>query len=269
MPWYPKAQHAPWKWNNSYYPNANEPIAAVLHIMQGWMPTVLEWARTGYNAASWHFSVGRDGAVYQHLDIVHGGFHAGITDAQARKYPPTWRLWKGPGINVNTYTVGIEHEGMSGKPFTEPQRQASKELCQWLAAEFGWPFERDRFPAHADIDRVNRVNDFAPPAMREEYYRWLFAPDEPQYDDLEVLRKGVRDALALVQGLESSHRKRMHKYGNMAMPWMRAPKTMSRNEEIALLTGALRQMHDLLRETDAEELYELGLIREELGKWQA
>lgn len=173
----------------SYYRGANRPAAVVLHVMQGHMSTVLSWARDGYPYVSWHFSVDRDGQVYQHLDLVDGGYHAGITDAQAQKYPPRWPLWKGRGINVNHYTIGIEHEGFAGEPFTNEQSEASRDLCQWIVDELGIPFDSIGFPPHADIDTVNRVNDFNTPALREAHYRYLFEEDSME---LEELRERVR-----------------------------------------------------------------------------
>lgn len=177
---YPDAELVPWQYQRQdgtpgFYIAANTPIAVVLHTMQGYISTARQWATTGTGRiASWHFSVGRDGSVLQHLNIRDGGFHAGITDRQAATNPPTWPLWKGPGINVNHYCIGIEHEGFSGEPYTEAQAVASRKLCQWLAAALEIPLDREHFPPHADIDTVNRVNDFNTPELRELHYQYLF-----------------------------------------------------------------------------------------------
>ncbi len=182
---YPKAQWAPWLHRNpdasgppAYYRGQNRPAAVVLHVMQGHLGTARDWARSGYHNASWHFSVGRDGSVHQHLEFGDGGYHAGITDAQAAAHPPLWRLWRGRGVNVNHYTIGVEHEGFAGQPFTGAQAAASRDLCRWLAAELGIPLDRDHFPPHAAIDTVNRVNDFNTPALREAHYRYMLEEDD-------------------------------------------------------------------------------------------
>lgn len=161
------------------------------------MSAARQWALTGHYGASWHFSVGRDGKVMQHLDFADGGYQAGIP-ATAPK--PTWPLWRGHGQNVNTYTIGIEHEGFSGDGFTEAQRQASKKLCQWLAMELDIPYARVHFPPHADIDVVNRVNDFGPPAYREEHYRFMFEErDEMTKEEIEALVNQRVDAALAAQ----------------------------------------------------------------------
>lgn len=177
---YPNAEWVPWLYNGgdgpTYFKGMNKPIAAVLHIAQGYASTARQWAITGHYGASWHYTVCKDGTVLQHLDHEDGGYHAGIAVPPAPA--PTWSLWKGSGINVNWYTIGIEHEGFSGDGFTPLQREASAALCRWLSSELGFPYDREHFPPHADIDLINRANDFGPPAYREEHYQFMFEEDE-------------------------------------------------------------------------------------------
>lgn len=180
MSWYPKAEKVPWKYPSAdnrptYYKGLNQPVAVVLHTMQGHASTAREWAKRGQFPKSWHFTVGKNGHVMQHLDFQDGGYHAGITDTQANSHPPTWSLWKGLGINVNWYTIGIEHEGFVNDVLLQYplQRRASLELCQWLSQELSIPLDETHFPPHAAIDVVNRVNDFDTPARRAQWYAYL------------------------------------------------------------------------------------------------
>ncbi len=193
---YPFAEQVPWKYRDAngtpaYFKGMNTPIAAVLHISQGHASTARQWAAVGYSSASWHYTVCLDGHVMQHLDHSDGGYHAGIADTQAALHRPTWPLWKGPGINVNTYTIGIEHEGFSGDGFTDAQRDASVALCRWLSQELGFPYARDNFPPHADIDLVNRPSDFGPVAYREQHYAFMFGGDEVTREEYETLMLAV------------------------------------------------------------------------------
>lgn len=183
---YPKAIWAPWKYDSpegaTYFKGTNKPVATVLHIMAGYAHTAVEWAAAGHYGASWHYTVSRAGEVFQHLDHSDGGYQAGIASPPAPK--PTWPLWRGAnGGNINNYTIGIEHEGFPGEPFTDVQATASRDLCRWLADTLGFPFARDHFPPHADIDLVNRPNDFNTPALREEHYQFLFAEEGLSVED--------------------------------------------------------------------------------------
>jgi N-acetyl-anhydromuramyl-L-alanine amidase AmpD len=190
---YPNARWVPWQYLSpqgqaTYYKGQNRPNAVVLHVMQGYATTAARWAATGYFGASWHFTVDRDGGVMQHLELNDGGYHAGIPSTAPT---PTWELWRGHGQNVNTYTVGIEMEGFSGTPFSEAQSAAVRTLCRWLSEVLGFPYERKHFPAHAEIDLVNRPSDFAPPAMRAQFYQYLFEEDDMTPQEREDLKNLV------------------------------------------------------------------------------
>ena len=193
---YPAAEWVPWRYISdsgqpAYFKGANRPEAVVLHVMQGYMSTARQWAIAGHYGASWHFSVGRGGSVMQHLEFEDGGYHAGIPNTAPT---PTWALWKGHGVNVNLYTIGIEHEGFSGDGFTEAQRLASRDLCKWLAGELGFPYDRDHFPPHADIDLVNRPSDFAPPDGRDAHYQYMFEEESMTPEEVEAIVGAKLDA---------------------------------------------------------------------------
>ena len=177
---YEQAEWVPWKRYDdrgqiTYWQGVNKPVAVVLHIMAGYASTARQWAGDGHYGASWHFTVSRKGNVMQHLELDDAGYQAGIPDSAP---DPTWPLWRGHGENVNWYTIGIEHEGFPGEPFSPEQAAASKALCKWLAETLAIPFDRDHFPPHADIDVVNRVNDFNIPALREAHYAYLFEEED-------------------------------------------------------------------------------------------
>lgn len=200
---YPSATWAPWKYLSpsgepTYFKGSNRPVAAVLHIMAGWAHTGVDWAAAGHYGASWHYTVARDGSVFQHLDHEDGGYQAGIASPPAPT--PTWPLWRGPnGGNINNYSIGIEHEGFPGEPFTANQALASVMLCKWLSRQLDFPYDRDHFPPHADIDLVNRANDFNLPAMREEHYAYMFQSEVENLtrDETIALIKEMQDSGAL------------------------------------------------------------------------
>lgn len=161
-PAYPAATPAPWQYENptgpTYYRGMCKADAIVVHIMQGYSGTAVEWAKGGHYGASWHFTVARDGRVWQHLGLDDGGYHAGI----GANKKPTWKLWKGHDFNVNSYTIGIEHEGFSGEPYPKAQQAASAKLVAWLCETLGIPADRDHIIGHNEVDPVDRPNDPGP-----------------------------------------------------------------------------------------------------------
>lgn len=162
---YPEAELHPWKYKSAsgptFYKGQNKPIAVVIHIMQGHASTAIQWAAEGHYGASWSFTVTKAGEVYQHLNFSDGGYHAGEVKN------PTWDLYN--GHNPNLYTVGIEHEGFSGKPYPDAQIEASTKLCRWILDTIGQPVDRDHVIGHYEIDAVNRPNDPGPTFPWDRY----------------------------------------------------------------------------------------------------
>lgn len=196
---YPAAEWVPWKWNPAapaFYKGLNEPVAVVLHRMQGHKSTARMWAQQGYTGASWHFTVGLDGSVMQHLEFEDGGYHAGIPGSAP---VPVWPLWRGRGENVNHYTVGVECEGFAGGEWPAAQLAALRALCRWLAGALGIsPTDPDRFPPHAAIDVVNRVNDFDTPERRDTIvYPYLFEEEDMADPRFDVLNEALQKRMAI------------------------------------------------------------------------
>ena len=194
----PTIENVPWRYSSpfhevAFYKGQNEPVAVVLHRMQGYATTARRWAADGHYGASWHYTVGLDGSIMQHLSHEDGGYHAGILDTEPS---PTWPLWRGHGQNVNLYTIGIECEGFEGDEWPAAQLESLRWLCRLLARELGIPYDRDHFPPHAEIDVVNRVNDFDRPGRRHIVYDYLFAEAEmdPRLDAV-IAALGGMDAI--------------------------------------------------------------------------
>ena len=153
-----------------------EPMAAVLHIMAGYAHTARDWATAGHVGASWHFTVARDGSAMQHLELSDAGWHAGIpADAPT----PPWTLWRGPARTSTATPSASNTKASPANRSPLPRRATSIALCRWLATTLGFPFDRAHFPAHADIDIINRPNDFNTPPAARQHYAALLGAGEP------------------------------------------------------------------------------------------
>lgn len=144
------------------------PRAVISHIMQGYQPTMIRWARSPSNDfRSAHFSIGRGGRIVQHVGIFDAAWHAGRVES------PTWPLYR--SVNPNRETIGIEHEGFSidpvdypydylysaGRPWPLAMVEASIKVQRWI---FEHP-EVDMKPStltiigHRETATRSRAND--------------------------------------------------------------------------------------------------------------
>lgn len=130
--------------------NGRKIIAIVNHITAGTFPGCLSWMRNPQAKASAHYLITRQGKIYQMVRDEDTSWHAGAVNK------PNWKLYD--GTNPNRYTIGIEHECLSGGLLTEAQYKATVELHKMLIAKYNIPIDKDHIIGHYRIDSVNRPN---------------------------------------------------------------------------------------------------------------
>ena len=121
-----------------------KPEAIVIHIMQGQLSDTDSWFATTKSQVSAHYGIGLLGEVHQYVQEGDSAWHAGRVNSA------TWALIR-PGINPNFYTIGIEHEGQSGAPWTEDMSRASSSLIADIANRWGIPLDRLHVIGHHEI----------------------------------------------------------------------------------------------------------------------
>jgi hypothetical protein len=106
----------------------------VVHVTEGAFWGSVHWLKSPRAHASSHYVVSRRGRIVQLVHLSDVAWHAG-----------NW--------NVNTQSVGIEHEGFTYGPggFTHAQYHASARLAGWIARRSLMPIDRKRFIGHADV----------------------------------------------------------------------------------------------------------------------
>ncbi|PKM77124.1 MAG: hypothetical protein CVU90_08985 [Firmicutes bacterium HGW-Firmicutes-15] len=131
--------------------NRRQVIAIVNHITAGLMPGTLSWLQNPSAQASAHYLVTKTGYIFQLVKDEDTAWHAGIVN-QAN-----WSLYD--GTNPNYYTLGIEHEALTGEALTEQQLQATLWLHQQLTSRWNIPIDQDHIIGHYRLDSVNRADD--------------------------------------------------------------------------------------------------------------
>ena len=140
-----------WQKSPNYRAGANRRILAIVdHITAGLMPGCLSWMCYPASKASAHYLVCKDGTIYQLVADTDIAWHAGVV------HRPSWTLYD--GTNPNRYTIGIEHECLSGGELTEEQYQSTLWLHKELVRKHKIPIDRQHIIGHYEIDSVNRPN---------------------------------------------------------------------------------------------------------------
>ncbi|HET9529960.1 MAG TPA: peptidoglycan recognition family protein, partial [Blastocatellia bacterium] len=124
--------------------NGFRPEAVVIHIMEGSLAGTDSWFNKPQSKVSAHYGIGKNGEIHQYVAEGDTAYHAG------RKSNPTWSLIR-DGVNPNSYTIGIEHEGFSDTPWTEAMYEASASLVSDICNRWAIPIDRDHIIGHREI----------------------------------------------------------------------------------------------------------------------
>lgn len=105
----------------------------VVHVTEGSFWGSVRWLRNPHSGGSSHFVVSRQGQVVQMVSTSDVAWHAG-------------NRW------TNRRSIGIEHEGYSGRGgFTRAQYEASARLVAYLAQRFDIPLDRQHVIGHHEV----------------------------------------------------------------------------------------------------------------------
>ena len=129
-------------------PPGFRPEAVVIHISDGCLASADAWFGNPAARVSAHYIVAKSGAVHQYVKEEDTAYHAGAP------LNPTWKLLR-PGVNPNSYTIGVEHEGKSEDTWPEEQYQASAELVADIAQRWSIPVDENHIVLHREI-RANK-----------------------------------------------------------------------------------------------------------------
>lgn len=126
------------------------PIAIVVHIMEGSLAGTDDWFSKPISQVSAHYGIGKNGDVHQYVQEADTAWHGGAV------LNPSWKLIK-PGVNPNSYTIGIEHEGKSTDVWTDKMKASSVELIKDICSRYHIPIDRSHIIGHYEIT-TNKVN---------------------------------------------------------------------------------------------------------------
>ena len=113
--------------------------AIVMHATaNGSLQGVINWFNRQDAQVSAHYSIGKNGAIVQHVRDEHRAWHAGKSEWQGRQ-------------DLNSWSIGIELVNWNNgqDPFPEAQHQATLNLCAYLCSEYH--IKPELIVAHYDV----------------------------------------------------------------------------------------------------------------------
>ncbi len=127
-------------------PVGYHPELIVIHVIVGSLLSADRWFNNPAASVSAHYGVGCDGQVHQYVAETDTAFHAGIV-----VNPDCELVMSRPNMNPNYYSIGIEHEGQPGDPWTDQQAAASAALIAEIAQRWNIPIDDQHVIQHHEI----------------------------------------------------------------------------------------------------------------------
>lgn len=113
------------------------------HASEGDAASVRSWFNAEVSDVSSHYFVLKNGDVIQFVEDADEAWHAGRVDN-----PTAPLVLERPGVNPNSYSIGIEHENNGNEPLTPKQLAATVELHQHLSVLHNIPLDARHVVGH-------------------------------------------------------------------------------------------------------------------------
>lgn len=126
--------------------NGNVPKYICVHIMAGSLAGTADWFSKPISSVSSHYGIGLSGEVNQYVDEKMSAWSNGRVDN------PTAQIVKDNlGVNQNSISLSIEHEGQDLCTAPIAQLDASAQLIKTLCAKWNIPLDRQHVIGHYEI----------------------------------------------------------------------------------------------------------------------
>ena len=126
---------ATWLTSPNFYLKSRKPPdvqVIVIHTTQGTYQSAISWFQDPASQVSAHYVISKKGEITQMVLEKDVAWHVG---------------------SENSYTIGIEHEGMIDDPtwVTEPMLDASAKLCCYLLKKWQLPATKEHIKGHVEL----------------------------------------------------------------------------------------------------------------------
>lgn len=141
--------------NRDGYDELRRIEAIVNHIATGSKASNLSWLTNSNSGVSCNAYIAKDGTISEMVPITSSPWTNGPV-REPDLSNPVIAGWVRDGVNPNTRTYTIEHEGQPGDQLTELQIASNNRVTAWVAATCDLSINRTTIIGHYQIDNVNK-----------------------------------------------------------------------------------------------------------------
>ena len=126
-----------------------KPTAIVLHIGEGNRNQIYNWFSSPQSRASSHYLVCSTGEIWQFVKDEDTAWHTGKVNN-----PKAELVLENKVLNPNSYTIGIENEGMAGQLISKLHWDSLIELTDYLCEKYSIPLDEKHIIEHKEINSI-------------------------------------------------------------------------------------------------------------------
>lgn len=141
--------------NRDGYSTPRDIQLIVNHIGTGTKASNLSWLTNPASGASCNAYIDKQGTIYELVPPISSPWTNGQVNQPDMSNPIIAAIVR-DGVNPNTRSYTIEHEGNPGDDLTPEQIAANNQVTAWVASTVGLPINRETIVGHYQFDSVNR-----------------------------------------------------------------------------------------------------------------
>lgn len=128
----------------------HKPEFIVIHIMAGTMAGTDAWFNNPNSGVSAHSGVSRMGEVHDYVHSTDRAWHAGVMNTKGATFKD-FKYEGGRLVDVNAYTLGLEHEGTADVEIPLTCYLASARKIKYWSQRYGIPIDERHIVSHKSI----------------------------------------------------------------------------------------------------------------------
>lgn len=126
------------------------PDTIVIHIEDGTFEGSRAWFNNPKSGVSAHSAVSETGQIEDYVHSTDTAWHCGVLNTNGATFQH-FKYENGKLVNVNLYTLGLEHAGHADKEITDAAYKASAGKIKYWAQRFNIPIDEDHIVSHKSI----------------------------------------------------------------------------------------------------------------------